>query len=442
VRLAGANVVAASETPLPKDGFISVEVTDISDRITLRLLLSESMPATDGSARTDQMAQVLSNLNLSSDPQNIRIAMQLRRFGLPVTKENVHLIAQHISTSDAEAEAAAYLMSRGIPLSRETIDMAGAYLSEKAPLSNQIQATRAALAHVVDMLPEEARTHVAQLIERLDGLPLRIGEGNVSDRLLQFTRRLGLNMEARMLKIAGVVAEKDQTTQESGERSPRAGAPEMTYRLRKEQANPLRPGPHMSEARELSRCLKAQLLRVQAELRSELTGIEGDEKQATALSQAMRQVSGLLGHVVGQQIQGLDAQDGLCRLFYQIAFYIGDDLSPGQMRIAEEGGNGDAATRQGPKQFNVTLSLDMTSLGHVTAQCTFADKRVTCDLFVENEQSRDLLEGHLRDLRSALSDLGCAVTRADCHMGSIEVDPVGGGVPPPLDEMYEVDLVI
>jgi len=581
VNFNGANVVAESETPLARNVPISVEVAELSDRIAMRLIPPDAVVSAATEARTDQIVQLLSDLRVSPEPLNMQIAMQLRRFGVPVTKENVEFVARFLSQADpaarsaesaaqaadrpadgrpAEApaggrpdsqavaaspdrasveaqqgtmrriEAAAYLLSRGVPLTHDAVAAAETHLLGGRRIGEQVQSTETALAGIVDRLPEGAKAAVLELLDTLGRLPVRLDGGDAAAQVERFVRSLGLDMESRMLQpeaprspqqtsaaptpqpatpaAAGSPDAMPNPTAASGRPDampPATPAPEGSVDVRSEplqnametptrwatrqtapempgliktavdtirpeankepadtprrssasprgDARPARPGPEGARPRNTplrpwtpnapERSLKAQLLRVRAALRAQVAEAAEQPRRAAALEPALREVSALLDHTVSRQIESLDRRDGVSRLICQIAFPLDGGLSSAELRITQEEEHEPEALRQRPRRYRVDISLDMTALGRVMAQSSMEDHRIACGLGVEKEASRELLTAHLPELESGLSASGYSVAKLDCTVGPTALTPMQRGIPPSIDDLCRLNLVI
>lgn len=532
----GVNLVAASETPLPKDAPITVEVTDLSSGIAMRLLPPESAEVPAGETRMDHAARLLTSLKLAPEPQNIEIALQLRRFGAPVTKSAVETVAAFVSRpalpgpdvavepqgplsvpakpllpegsdtsapapgvsqatlalkaeTEAEIEAAASLIGRGLPVTRGAVAAARMQFSGSPPMGECIQATRAALAEIANLLPDAAQQEALSLVKALDRLPIRMGGAargaDVAQGLLQFVRNVGLTMESEMLKASPAVLKESpamaaassglgpasaepsapaipqgmpaEIAPEGGEalrgqeqlaleEEPKGASQEPAGESGVEDRDGLTPAGRLprraGHADEARGCLKARLLRVCSELRSELGRVGENAPQADGLKEALHQAAGLLNHIQGQQIETVRGQDGVSRLVCQIVFYVGDVLSTAEIRIgAEDQGERGVLGGRG-RSFKATVSLDLTSLGRVVARSCLDRGGIACDLALENRSACDLLASHLPELHSALSGLGHTVRRLDCAVGRTVLGPAEKGIPPPMEEIGNLNLVI
>jgi len=423
VHFRGFNVVAASETPLPKDRPIRVEVTEISDRITMRLLAGGG----DNVSGSDRIAEMLSELGVKPGPEGVRIAPQLFRFGLPVTRAYFDAISQYLARAGTAGEddiaAAVFLLRKGLPLSREAVSGAKRLVSGGEGLSSLLEPARAALAQVRGSVSPESRGVVESLLELFDVLPMNMSGEYTGEGLSRFVGLLGLDMERELLKAAG-------EPEEAGKERPQA---RPAAEKGPAKARGLRGAAERLER--LRTTLKAQLLRVRSALRSELEQAEGVRRKD--LAAALEHVSRLLDDAVGQQIRSL-GEEGVARLFCHLVFYAEGEVLGGTMRIVREkaGGRG----RSGPME--VVVSMETTALGRVRARSLVDDRRIECDLAVESEWARELIGEHLSELKSAFSGLGYVVSRVGCLVEGPATSAWEEEFPPALDDLCKVDLVI
>ncbi len=113
----------------------------------------------------EQLNSLLASLNLSNNPRNVEIINELTARELPVTRERVQAVLNHISKNPGlDVQKAVFLTCRGIEPNEKSIGMLAQYTEGKAVLGNQLRA----ITNLIDNLSE---TEIVMLYEKLSALP-------------------------------------------------------------------------------------------------------------------------------------------------------------------------------------------------------------------------------------------------------------------------------
>lgn len=295
-------------------------------------------------------------------------AGQARGFGL---LERLAEAARELQLPPARLPALAWLVSRGLPPAPSLL-RAVAEWQQASPLAAPTW------QDLLAALPPEQRAELARLVEGISMQPDQQPQA-LAETLRQLPARLGLDWEARLKSLL--------------DNSRPAGRGQADGRFQPVQAREGR----REEGAQTPGGLKAFLLA----LAREATGAEG------ALA---RRLADQLTHLQLLNLPGPDG--GISQALAGLAWLHGRPL-PFYLRAREE-------ERGGPppadRALVVLIFLATPRLGMLSGRLALQGDLLTCNLAVENEAARRLVESRLGELRRALGGLPYRVEVAPCAL--------------------------
>lgn len=143
------------------------------------------------------VSQRLTEMGAPSTESFATLARALLRAGMPLRADVLQAVHQAVGPLSADDEdALVFLLQRGIPISRETIQMLGN--AQASALARVIDLLAALRADVLALMPAgEARTQAGAILAQLAGSGIAVGESAqvTAEHLARFLEESGLNME-------------------------------------------------------------------------------------------------------------------------------------------------------------------------------------------------------------------------------------------------------
>jgi hypothetical protein len=153
--------------------------------------------------------------------------------------------------------------------------------------------------------------------------------------------------------------------------------------------------------------VKAQLLRLEADLEAEITRAESAGRSVPdGVKALLKEIRGFVQNIeLNQLLNSLSKKEG-GTFFFQIPFIEGQEVRSARIYIREEGSGKGKPKDAKSKSHSVTLMVELSSLGPVRADLTLSHRKVSGTVSFRSEEIRRLAEAELPSLVAALRDLG------------------------------------
>jgi hypothetical protein len=147
-----------------------------------------------------------------------------------------------------------------------------------------------------------------------------------------------------------------------------------------------------------------------------------------ALLELMRQTEGGLARIHLNQLASQPQEDDNRRIWVtELPVRQGEQQDVIQLRIEEETDGGD---KKRPKQWSVTLAMDLDKLGPVRIRVSLLDGQVSASFWAEETRTTRLFQDHLQQLKEQLSQSGLKVGNLSANQGQ------GPTTSPPPSQSY------
>jgi len=201
INFSGHNVISSSELSLRKADTIQAQVTDIADKVTMRLLPGNVAPEGEKLSE-DDFNRVLEQLNLKSSSTNLDIVKALSLFDIQLSKENILAMQQKMKelnlSSFDDLKALAYLTSKQFPATAESTKSIKAYLFEENLIGKNLENVEQGLKKLAPFLDS---SKVEGFVGLLNKMKIRVDEGSLMEQLSRFMENSGLNYESKVKNL-------------------------------------------------------------------------------------------------------------------------------------------------------------------------------------------------------------------------------------------------
>lgn len=201
VNYLGRNVVTQSSLDFKQTDIIYAKVTDISDKVTMRLVEGE-VKGLGAALSESEGKELLSKLNIKVSEENINIFKTLSLFNLKVNKENVLLMQSKIKefglSSLDEMKSLAWLLSKNIPLTQENTHSVKMYLFEHKLLGENMQEIEQSLKQNFSAVKD---LNIKSFIDLINNTKVKVEQENLAGQLENFVRNSGLNYESKIRNL-------------------------------------------------------------------------------------------------------------------------------------------------------------------------------------------------------------------------------------------------
>ena len=183
--------------------------------------------------------------------------------------------------------------------------------------------------------------------------------------------------------------------------------------------------------------LKAALLKLLARVNRVLPPTRGDtgaepEPEKVAMLTLRDELEGALSTITLKQLAAWRA-DGKAWSF-DIPFRIDDAVYGVALRIEREPTHAGAKPDPEDTDWKILINVTLPTLGDVTAELFLRAEKVSVVLYVQQDDTAQLMNGSLHQLKSSLEGRGLNVSVLRCHQGQRDKDNVSVPAYPCVDE--------
>ncbi len=384
VLLNGINVVAElTTTVLPGERLMLQVVGEQPDGKVLLQKVFPGQEQGESPVTPKDLEAILSHLEIKNSKLNEAIVKELLQLKIPVTRSTVELLASFAlknNVSPGEVPALAWLWSRSLPITRESMAAMISLMeggAQDTKMAELLQSLRKIPAGSTPEIPsggtaarEAAGNFVREAIEQLLLKPEE-PRGQWAQKLVDALEKLGLGHERDTLRLLEQVGKQPEG-----------------FRDVKDLAGSLKG----EEGRTLKAALM-EMLKPGGQLRGE------DARAANQL------VNGVLKDITGFQllnIAGRQEGDGITT-FIPGWITQENDLRPFFLKVKKYyGGSGAPETDY---QCQVLFFISTRDMGEVMCRLALENSRLTCGFTVRGEEERRLLDSLLPVLQERMAVL-------------------------------------
>jgi len=403
VRFANNNVITSSETPFNKGELVDVLVTNIGDKVEMKLLPHKTANQQTSIIRALSVEEILEDLSVPVTKNAIELANALIRNGVPLTKNTLEELLAYLSNvSDNNSEMAEVLAlakALELPINERVLSNLRLLLSQRSSIGEQLSQLKTELARLVStnekLVDEHILANLAELIEQITITP---EEGDVASQIRSFLSRLGISHEKTLLFL--------------------------------NEAN---------NVDNLLGNLRANLKSLLLQTRENLLATDGGEPGAADTERLLSFVEGMLQNIEVQQLASQKLSELLPHFYLQIPYVV-----DGKTVTLEVKGRSEASDKIDPDNVHLDFSVKTVNLGVVRIHLAIVKRYVTCDIKVENEKVKAFVNRFTWELTEKLQNLNYKTASIDCHIDTEEA-PVMKLVQQTvqaIDKLFHIDLIV
>lgn len=355
VNLAGLKILAKTNLSLVEGSSIRVRVEELADdKIILRLLGSDSgLKATLTPLNNSDIKEMLIKFGLPQSGINTEIIKVLVESGVPVTKEMIteadHLLKQLGSSGSSDIKSVISLMSRDIPVTKETM----------APMNNLLTGKLIG-EQILNLLNSSADV-----------------SGNVKDKLDIF---IGV--------LRNIIVNNPELS--SGiENSIKSFINQLGF-----ERNIL--GGTKGNLSDLGIFLKPALLEIMDSLENQI--------KTPANTNIASSVKNVLDNFVGQQVVSNSlgsSNQSINYAYVQIPLVINNNVETIQLVVKNDSGSKE---KLDPQNSSFAIFLNLPAMGMFGVDLKFISGSVGCTFFVENNELQNYVDSRLFEIDEIFKD--------------------------------------
>jgi len=171
--------------------------------------------------------------------------------------------------------------------------------------------------------------------------------------------------------------------------------------------------------------LKGELLKLGAAVDAKTSALS--DREGSHSSSQLRELQGFGNAIrsathqieLNQVMNAVNQREGNTT-FFQLPYISGDGgMKTVDVFVQRHGKGGRSGKGKKPQGVNVTLLLDMSSLGSLRADVHIQEKSLHCKIISHQKGTRDFIEGQLPGLESSLNEMGYS-TKLECQLANRE----------------------
>jgi len=403
VRFANNNVITSSETPFNKGDVVDVLVTNIGDKVEMRLLPHKAASQQTSIIRALSVEEILENLSLPVTQNTIELANALIRNGAPLTKSTLEELLAYLSGVSGDkgemAELLALAKALELPINDRVLSNIRLLLSQRSSIGEQLSQLKTELARLVstneNLVDEHISANLAELIEQIAITPEK---GDVASQIRSFLARLGISHEKTLLFLN-----------------------------------------EASNIDNLLGNLRANLKSLLLQTRENLLTADGSEPKSAEAQRLLTFVEGMLQNIEVQQLANQKLSELLPHFYLQIPYVV-----DGKTVTLEVKGRSEGSNKIDPDNVRLDFSIKTVNLGLVRIHLAIVKRYVICDIKLENEKVRAFVDQFTGELTERLQNLNYKTANIGCHIDAEKV-PVMKLVQQTMqaiDTLFHIDLTV
>jgi hypothetical protein len=402
-----------------KGDVVRFVVRETDGRLVLEIKPNLPQTATQTANAAATIAEVLGDLNIQDTPESRSAFAALVRSGIPVTAENVAVLARAVIQSGLSGEpayqAAAFVLKSGLPLEPAFVRGAAMLLADSTELVRAADRIYNAVASVQP--PPGAEPVLQELVAQLktlfvakDGAAIaesqRTGFAaqilSAMNRIEEIGRAIAAS-KSDLVMLNTIISAIDSGVEQQKDGTIYAAkhAADLIQRLLSSAPNDIQAARYI-----LQHTAKGDM----EQLRGLLTAMEKSfvqsDKGLAQLGEAHRELSGLLER--SAVLKAANAATAAVAQDFSYAEAIYPAVVQGQVVRVKFQHRRRGKMRLRGEKVGVRLDVETAGLGRVIADLAAAEKRVKIDFAVEESDAATLLEKHSGELKDKITELGYA----------------------------------
>lgn len=359
-----------------------------------------------------QLNEALTRLAAKSEPPSAPVDAGASRAAPP----QVSTQAARLPVPVRVLEAAAFLVSKGLPVTEESVDWVAGRLNASTTSGERLGAIARSLPDA-DMPAAQA----------LKALTLPDGEAHETAQHLAKLTREFTAPEARLARLLGTeltLRAAEAPAADAGARTGEAERAEVPAR----SAQPSLPEAARQAASTPMRAISEPIVKIQealtAVLERAVRGGEGGEPIREALSEVR----------FGQLVNASSSDPLHANSRSELAMPLWWNGGSGEIRVKYHARDGKGRKDGEPEETRVVVTLDTTHLQRVKVDLLLGQKQLNCQVSVEELAVAELLRKRLPELQQALEATGLRVNA----LGIKQISPQAQVAP--IDALRQVDV--
>ncbi len=374
------------------------------------------------------LAKLIDSYDLPKDTPHLYAARQLLARGLPLTRENLEqltrVVAQFGSATEPNFQAATYLQTAKLPVTRSTLSILRASIDEPLPLGERLG------------LLQQILTAATEALETVPGLAADSNDLDVPD---DPGDQVGWEVRQLVERALGELSER--IVREGGQ--DRSQLVESLRRIFQDQVTSvenrlLRILAGSADPIELEKDLRVILGRLAKDARELASAQDQPPQLHRVLSHLRYAAPDLADAVQVQQLRNVaEPPQGTEQwIAFQVPFSQGtpDYLRTVELRIRRRAGG-----RIDPNRVRLVFRLELERLRTVEIRLEILDKRISCGVAGSDAEVLPILREQFGSLREGLERLGYSVGALSFGPLENEPDPTAVAVPVP-PQMSQIDV--
>lgn len=443
--IAGITLKTRTEIPLQAREQVLLEVTKADPaEITLRLIGQATPSNTEGelTAATsgNDLKSLLVSWGIEADDVNLNIAKALLTYGGNISPEDIESVrAQWLMTNSyrpADLTTLAYLYTKQLPISNETIVLANQWLSQSPQIAQRLHDLQLAMADayaqlspIIDNPPAlnrlfndleialakianwsisagtptaEIASRLADLIPKLNTPPESqlINSSSIRNQLVQQSVVDGSNVKGASPTI---LIENDSTVQSTGMSILAMNQPQLTAQQPADNViNPLH--------------------RLVGAVAETLSNLDLDKPTAKVLHRLADQLDTFSKELGSVQLSNLTTPLDVSiepDYLFPIPLTSSDGPRTAHLKVFRRSGQ----EAIDPKNLRIALLLDLPELGEMAINLTIYEQRLGGQFLSGREETQRLIEVELNKLHDGLKALGYQIDSLTSDSLSVGEDP-------------------
>ena len=403
VRFIGNNVITSSETPFNQGDVVNALVTNIGDKVEMKLLPHQTANQQSSIIRALSVEEILANLNVPVTQNTIEIATALIRNGAPLTKNTIEQLLAYLGSMSGDnnemVELLALAKALELPINDRVLSNLRLLLSQRSFIGEQLSQLQAEITPLIStnerLVDEQILANLTELIEQTTINPEK---GDVASQIRAFLSRLGISHEKTLLLLS-----------------------------------------ESSNIDNLLGNLRANLKSLLLQTRENLLSVDGNEPSSPEAERLLTLVEGMLQNIEVQQLANQKLSELLPHFYFQIPFVV-----DGKTVTLEVKGRSEGRDKIDSENVQLDFSIKTINLGLVRIHLTIVKGHVSCDIKVENEEVRAFVNQFTGELTERLQNLNYKMTSIGCHIDT-ENTPVMRLVQETMqaiNNLFHIDLTV
>jgi len=403
VRFMGNNVITSSEASFNKGDVVNVLVTNVGDKVEMRLLPHKTANQQNSIIRAISVEEILESLNIPVTQNTIEIANALIRDGIPLTKSAIEELLTHLNSVSGNKNEVVELLALAkaleLPINDRVLSNLRLLLSQRLSIGEQLSQLKAEITQLISTNGNLADEQIlANLTELIEQIAINPEEVNVVSQIRSFLARLGISHEKTLL-LLGKAGNVDNLLEN----------------------------------------LRANLKSLLLQTRENLLTADGSAPRSAEAERLLALVDGMLQNIEVQQLANQKLSELLPHFYLQIPYTV-----DGQTVTLEVKGRSEGRDKIDPENIQLDFSIKTVNLGLVRIHLTIVNKHISCDIKVEDERVRTFVNQFTGELTERLQNLNYRMTSIGCHIDTEEI-PVMRLVQQTMqsiDKLFHIDLTV